>query len=101
MTFLSKVLEDDLLFGMIMFWNDFEMIFSFLYTPLFTLIYDRRNDSNFRYDKRYIPPNFETRGKSSHPETFPSFRKEGHPIIPKGWVRCHIKMMRINPQVNQ
>lgn len=40
------------LFGMTKFRNDFEMIFSFPYTPHFTLIYDRKNDSNFRYDKR-------------------------------------------------
>ena len=41
-----------LLFGMIKFRNDYEMIFSFPYIPLFTLIYDEKNDSYFRDDKR-------------------------------------------------
>ena len=41
-----------LLFGMIKFRNVFEMVFSFPYAPLFTLIYDEKNDSYFRDDKR-------------------------------------------------
>ena len=75
-----------LLFGMIKFRNVFDMIFSFPYTPLFTLIYDDKNDSYFRDDKRYISPNSEMRkqGQSSrkaprHSEkkTIQTYRKDG------------------------
>jgi len=73
-----------LLFGMIKFRNDFEMIFSFPYTPLFTLIYDEKNDSYFRDDKREIPPDSEMRkrGQSSR-KGIPSFRKDDSAIILK------------------